>query len=283
MLLALCLLCISQAHELVDDALVVAVKYTLEDCTAILKAVHDFVDEIEDFRARRQAEIDAGELVATGLSKQVVKKMASCNTIIETVENFGKLLVPPPPDYGKMVLETSETDYINSLLKPLSKKIGKILFVATRDGDDAEQFHNICDEQGPTVVIIETTTGNVFGGYTEASWGVQGDYGASSEAFLFRLRPSAKTYKIKSLYAKYAIYRRQSYGPTFGQSDHEIKISDGALNNKESATYGGKSYTFPGHHHGPERGHIHGWNYELNNGVSKFQVLEYVVAKVSAL
>jgi len=269
MLLALCLLWISLAHELVDDALVVAVKDTLEDCAAILKAAQDFVDEIEDFRARRRAEMDAVEL-----AKQVVKKMGSCNIIIEAVENFGKLLLPTPK-FGKMVLKTSEIDYVNKLLKPVSKKIGEVLFVATRDGDDSKQFHTVCDGQGPTVVIIETTTGNVFGGYTDASWDVRRAYKKSTEAFLFRLRPSEKTYKIISSKTAYAIYGHESYGPTFGASNHEIYISDGALNNKNSYTSGGKSYYFPGHHHNR--------NYELNNGVKNFQVLEYVVAKASAL
>ncbi len=48
----------------------------------------------------------------------------------------------------------------------------QVLYRATRDGGTAEDFHRLCDRQGPTLTLIRDTRGCVFGGYTSAEWGV---------------------------------------------------------------------------------------------------------------
>jgi hypothetical protein len=45
-----------------------------------------------------------------------------------------------------------------------------LLYRGTRDGFTCAKFHELCDDQGATVVIIKSEVGFVFGGYTAISW-----------------------------------------------------------------------------------------------------------------
>jgi len=272
MFFALCLLLISQAH--VDnhghdhdvDAAVIEV---IGECTAIIQNVGVFVDKIQDVDTRRRAAEKAAQL-----AKQVERNLSTCGALLETVKNWRYQMLPMKQrrelEIGEIVLTKSERDYVNTLLRPVYKKIGKILYVASEDGDAGSRFHGLCDDKGPTVVIAETTDGEVFGGYTDVPWGLTGVYMRSSTSFLFRLRPTEKQYKILSNQYNRAVYHTKKDGPQFGTSD--LFISDKALSNKNSYSKGGSSYIFPKFP-----------SYELANYKFHFQLKDYVVAEASAL
>ena len=46
----------------------------------------------------------------------------------------------------------------------------KLLYRASEHGYSAESFHEYCDAKGPTLVIIKSEGGWIFGGYTTQSW-----------------------------------------------------------------------------------------------------------------
>ena len=46
----------------------------------------------------------------------------------------------------------------------------KLLFRASRDGDNNTAFHQKCDNKSPTISIIQTKDNYIFGGYTEHKW-----------------------------------------------------------------------------------------------------------------
>ncbi len=75
----------------------------------------------------------------------------------------------------------------------------------------------MCDNKGPTVIIIKTTKGRICGGYTTAawknpkSWTVQVD----SEAFVFSLEKLAVYVCLDS---KSAVMHCAKQGPTFGNA-----------------------------------------------------------------
>ena len=50
--------------------------------------------------------------------------------------------------------------------------IYKLLYRATRDGNSASSFHQKCDNICGTLVVIKTTKGFRFGGYTEQEWNI---------------------------------------------------------------------------------------------------------------
>ena len=46
----------------------------------------------------------------------------------------------------------------------------KLLYRASEHGYSAKSFHEYCDEKGPTLIVIKSTGGWIFGGYTTQSW-----------------------------------------------------------------------------------------------------------------
>ena len=46
----------------------------------------------------------------------------------------------------------------------------KLIYRASEDGYSGESFHEYCDDRGPTLIIIKSSGGWLFGGYTTKSW-----------------------------------------------------------------------------------------------------------------
>ena len=46
----------------------------------------------------------------------------------------------------------------------------KLIYRASEHGYTAESFHEYCDDKGPTLVVIKSSGGWIFGGYTTQSW-----------------------------------------------------------------------------------------------------------------
>jgi len=259
----LLILGLSHGNSIGDDALVKAIEGTLDECTDIVEAVGDFLHLLEEDDTRRRGE--KNDSIAVG----VTKKLKTCAAIIDAVDTFRENNFFPWKA-GNIELRWSEVGFISRELKQISKKIGETLYVASKDGQSSSNFHSKCDGKGPTVVIVLTTTGSIFGGYSSISWASSGGYHKSETSFLFRLRPGMRHYNIKKGKESYSIYRHSSYGPIFG-AGNDLHIANNALSSS-SYTNGGHSYEFPGYP-----------NYQLNDGVKNFKVLDYVVVQAVAI
>ncbi|CAG8573770.1 12980_t:CDS:1, partial [Acaulospora morrowiae] len=64
-----------------------------------------------------------------------------------------------------------------------------LLLRGSRDGtNDSHKFHEQCDNQGPTIIIIELANSNrVLGGYNPIDWKSEGGWGETSKGFLFSM------------------------------------------------------------------------------------------------
>ena len=102
----------------------------------------------------------------------------------------------------------------------------ELLYRASRDGWDSTQFHAHCDAQGPTVTVIQSTGGYVFGGYADQPWSSDGNFISSTGAFLFALHchsglPPTKMPLIPGRHGT-ALYGHSSCGPRFGSNDLHV-------------------------------------------------------------
>ena len=90
-----------------------------------------------------------------------------------------------------------------------------------------DKFHAKSDNKSPTLAIVKTNDGCIFGGYTQANWNSPRDgsfkWMADSEAFVFRLKTSKLDFKkYRIVKNKNAIYCRKVNGPCFGEYDLEF-------------------------------------------------------------
>ncbi|KAF9995023.1 hypothetical protein BGZ65_009345, partial [Modicella reniformis] len=102
---------------------------------------------------------------------------------------------------------------------------------ATRDGFDATNFHIACDQRGPTLTIVRTDNGMIFGGYNGSSWSRHptGVYSTSRSNFLFTLKNREHPTRENAVFGikgdgSAAAYSKADYGPTFGVG-HDLYIS----------------------------------------------------------
>jgi len=161
----------------------------------------------------------------------------------------------------------SEVNFINKQLKRVSKEMGGLLYQAAKDGFGVSSFHGRTHGKGSSVTIVETKSGNVFGGYSYTSWYNSGSWRTSPGSFLFRLRPSMKVYDLKSSHKSYAIYTHGSYGPMFGNG-HDLYI----INCRDVATCSTReaAYNMPS-------------TYDLNDGERFFRIKDYAVVQAKSL
>jgi len=124
-----------------------------------------------------------------------------------------------------------------------------LLYRASTDGFSSGSFHSKCDGKSKTLTIIKSENGNIFGGYTNASWDSSQTYKSDSWSVLFSLinqNDKPVVLKIRNdEYSSYAIYCHASYGPTFG-SGLDLMISSDSHVNSNSYSNLGHTYTASG-------------------------------------
>jgi len=110
-----------------------------------------------------------------------------------------------------------------------------LIYRATQDGFEADNFHSKCDDKPNTLVIVKSENGNVFGGYTEQSWshceqGVKEDL----NAFVFSFINSKYTpLKMKCIDTRAAVWCDSKFGPCFNGA---FKIDNSSNTNMNSSS-----------------------------------------------
>ena len=146
----------------------------------------------------------------------------------------------------------------------------ELLYRATKDGGSASIFHQKCDDISPTLTVIKTNTGKIFGGYTTQSWNGNGDYKKDSEAFCYDLC-KAKIYRIKE--GCNAIYcSKDSISNFAGKSWFFIYVGNNCLNSDSNSCPIKDS-----NYEGMEK------DYEINDGSKNFKINELEVYKIKFL
>jgi hypothetical protein len=104
-----------------------------------------------------------------------------------------------------------------------------LIYKATRDGFGSSDFHRLCNNQGPTMSVIQSKNGGyLFGGYTSVSWrSINNGVTDNNGPFIFTLTnphgiPPTK-YSIQQ--TQESIYDYKTYGPTFG-GGHDLYVCD---------------------------------------------------------
>jgi hypothetical protein len=126
-----------------------------------------------------------------------------------------------------------------------------LLYRASRDGFSARDFHLNCDKLPNTLVVIKSSMGQVFGGYTRAAWDESGCHKTDKDAFLFSLiNKENEPVKLKIIpgQEKYAILCHSSYGPIFGNDNedaNDIVICSNSHANRDSHSNLGSSFAHP--------------------------------------
>eukprot|EP00347_Sterkiella_histriomuscorum_P009305 403341714 len=159
----------------------------------------------------------------------------------------------------------------NTLFQNGVNKKFQLLFKGTTHGFNASQFHNLCDNRGPTINFILSEFGQVFGGFTSLPWTSpdNGKWCSEPSAFVFSLsqRSIHKQYRNQDG----AVRHYKDWMCAFGWNS-DIRIHDNCDKNSNSYCYLGNTYELP-----------NGYEYKSNEAKSylagqfRFKVLEIEV------
>jgi len=102
--------------------------------------------------------------------------------------------------------------------------------------------------QGPTLTVIRSTGGYIFGGFCDTAWSSNTNFKKLPYAFLYTLRCHSglvpTKMRLKQKNDSYAVKHKISRGPIFG-AGAGIRVSDNANIGASSYTCVGGSYECP--------------------------------------
>ena len=123
-------------------------------------------------------------------------------------------------------------------------RLEQLFSTASSGWSNVRAFHQSCDGKGPTLVLIQGSDGNCYGGYTSVSWASSGGYQDDEQAFLFRLKPPGSTHPSrKEMFrarakGSSALFCDSNHGPTFGGGNDLLTFTrHGLIFTMKSRTY----------------------------------------------
>ena len=121
-----------------------------------------------------------------------------------------------------------------------------LIYRASRDGFDANDFHFKCDNHSSTLTILKAKESEyVFGGYTEVTWESSNQWKCDPSSFIFSLtNKENRPVKMMTTDVDKSIYCSQRYGPTFG-GGFDIFIDNNANVSMKSFSNLGWTYEHP--------------------------------------
>ncbi|CDW74411.1 UNKNOWN [Stylonychia lemnae] len=119
----------------------------------------------------------------------------------------------------------------------------QFLYKATRDGFKAADFHEKCDNQGPTISFILSEAGQVFGGYSSISWESpeHNQDLCDKNAFIFQLTKHSLHKQYRNFDGAVGHYK--NYLQVFGIGESDFVIKENSDQFSDSYCNLGSTYT----------------------------------------
>jgi hypothetical protein len=167
--------------------------------------------------------------------------------------NLGRRLclsVNPPAESGRFAKLSVKIDsvIVSGLPKAFSMLEGskfELLYRGTRDGFQSSDFHRLCNGHSPTLTVILSTDGSIFGGYTPVVWNSRDAWveDSSLKSFLFTIKNphNVPPHIFPQQQQAHAILDYSSYGPTFGYGA-DLYVCDKCQSSNSSYSTIGQTY-----------------------------------------
>ena len=214
-------------------------------------------NEIKDSVREAIDQQDASHYQIENFKKSVKAFEVRCTALLRT-DFFHVEIKPLEMIYHSLIIKARHSSYfigggsllrlefqvqLNQWIEPLGQK-WRLIYKAIRDGFKGEDFHRCADNQGPTIVIIQSKDDKwLFGGYTSQDWSSIAAYGEDkNRPFIFTLvnphNIQPTRYTIVPTETLDAIGNSPRHGPTFG-GGFDLHVCD------ESNTTVGSYFKFP--------------------------------------
>ena len=118
---------------------------------------------------------------------------------------------------------------LKNWINPNIKIKSQLLYRKSRDGDEFQTFHKLCDNKGgSTLILIKLDNGNILGSYTILDWDSKSEWKIDLNMFAFSLTENVKC--IKNNNNTFGIYCNPNYGPHtaihyFNDKNKKMKVT----------------------------------------------------------
>jgi len=164
-------------------------------------------------------------------NQQIFKTFIESNLYLLSNSN----IITNPEEIKCLYDEIQKADKQNQIEKNKNNKnfipkscdfVFKLVYRASRDGDDVLEFHKRCDEIGPNVTLVKTEKNKRFCGFTFCNWGIPKKYLEKMKSnagilkqdqysFCFSLDLKKMYYHDDRKGKEDAIFCSNKFGPTF--------------------------------------------------------------------
>ena len=101
---------------------------------------------------------------------------------------------------------------LKNWINPNSKIEAELLYRSSRDDEEYQTFHKLCDYKGPTIVLVKLYDGSILGTYTSIEWETKtNNWKNDPVIFDFSLTENIKASK-KQTNNNYGILCSSAYG-----------------------------------------------------------------------
>ena len=224
-------LILEKSKKIEDENLILFIN----DCINIeknIKEINQYNEKINKFKKSSKIDIQ--------FKYESEEKL---NLFMEKIKNFGKIC--GSSYFDSSILNDDDINKKEQIINWIKEKTNKNqiefekIFDMNINGNLSKDFHNYCNNKGPTLTIIKTTKNKIFGGFTPLNWDNNGrnKVDKDNQTFLFSLDLLKKYDLIDK--NKTAIYCCKGYGPYFGGRDFSIE-----KNMKKGETYSNRDTNF---------------------------------------
>ena len=211
--------------------------------------IQDLIDEVAEIKKENK---DLKEKLDYEIKEknELKLKIKNLELKIENMEiNFEKKIniIFKRDEFEKSSIINNKREYQNLIIdwieEKTEKKINKIelIFKMSIHGSNSNDFHQLCDNQGPTLTLTKTINNKLFGGFNPLNWdnNISSGYifDKSNKTFIFSLNLKKK-YDMNAL-NKYSICCSPIVGPDFGHDDFGFRknLKEGFVYDNERTNF----------------------------------------------
>jgi hypothetical protein len=183
--------------------------------------------------------LESVEATTNDIIQNILTKLSTEQQFCFPSHSLIKSLDIHPRMASNIVKSIADEEKLMSWLPTKPSKLS-LLYRGSRDGFTGAAFHSKADNKQNTIVLVEATTGKIFGGFNDLTWNETNNYKSSCNCFIFSITDSEK-YLIKTQSLAMGCCCSPREYIAFG-GGHDFCLADGCNANLASYSNFGHSY-----------------------------------------
>ena len=225
------------SNPLIEDEIIeIELKMKEKSQKEIIKDLSNTIKDLTEKNTFLENKINSMETLINDIQKKYDEKILqleeNLNNINKKFEEQNSIIQDNSID-SLIVSKKEDVQLLKEWISPYKKISFNLIYRATRDGDTINDFHKMCDDKSPTICLMKTPKGFIFGGYTTVLFNNKENQELKlkdDKAFVFSLN---KREKYKTQDESRSILNSPKHLIIFGNGYNSIQIENNALTSKD--------------------------------------------------